>query len=304
MVTLQQLIYFRELAHTGNQTRTAEQLYITQTTLSNTIRNLERQLGIRLFERSGRSLRLSEPGQKYLHYIDEALQALDNAQTVINDYKDSSEQSVSVAMTSAGVWSNVVYGFRSAYDSYNIRQINCGRDQFRPMLLEQQIDYAIVGTDDISLTGLEYTVICEETLFLCVSREHPLADREGIYLTQLRDEPFINLPESSGFRVFCDRLFERAGIPCHAVLECDYTLRGKLVAGGYGVAVTTNSSRRQNLLGTGITYIPILDDFARRPVAVVWNPRRYLSKAALDFRNYVLTRGNGTEQSDEEEMPG
>jgi len=139
---------------------------------------------------------------------------------------------------------------------------------------------------------------------LCVSREHPLADREGIYLTQLRDEPFINLPESSGFRVFCDRLFERAGIPCHAVLECDYTLRGKLVAGGYGVAVTTNSSRRQNLLGTGITYIPILDDFARRPVAVVWNPRRYLSKAALDFRNYVLTRGNGTEQSDEEEMPG
>ena len=92
MVTLQQLIYFRELAHTGNQTRTAEQLYITQTTLSNTIRNLERQLGIKLFERSGRSLRLSEPGQKYLHFVDEALQALDNAQTVINDYKDISQQ--------------------------------------------------------------------------------------------------------------------------------------------------------------------------------------------------------------------
>jgi len=293
MVTLQQLIYFRELAATGNQTRTAEQLYITQTTLSNTIKNLERQLGVKLFERSGRNLRLSEAGQKYLRYVDEALLALNNAQTVINDYKDSKEQSVSVAMTSAGVWSNVVYGFRSSYDAYNIRQINCARDQFRPMLLEQQIDYAIVGTDDISLSGLEHTVICEETLYLCVSREHPMANREGVYMKDMGGEPFINLPESSGFRVFCDKLFQKAGVAYHAVLECDYTLRGRLVAGGYGAAVTTHSSRQQNLLGTDIRYIPILDDFARRPVAIVWNPRRYLSRAAVDFREYVLRGRSG-----------
>ena len=65
MVTLQQLRYFRELAATGHLTQTAERLYITQTTLSNTIINLEKQLGVKLFDRVGRTLQLNEAGRLY-----------------------------------------------------------------------------------------------------------------------------------------------------------------------------------------------------------------------------------------------
>ena len=65
MITLQQLHYFRELADSGHLTRTAQKLYITQAALSNTIANLERQLGIKLFERVGRGLRLSRAGELY-----------------------------------------------------------------------------------------------------------------------------------------------------------------------------------------------------------------------------------------------
>jgi DNA-binding transcriptional LysR family regulator len=60
------------------------------------------------------------------------------------------------------------------------------------------------------------------------------------------------------------------------------------VAAGFGVAITTNSSRQQNTLGEDVVYIPLLDDFAKRPIAIIWNPRHYLSKAALDFRDYVM----------------
>ena len=65
-------------------------------------------------------------------------------------------------------------------------------------------------------------------------------------------------------------------------------MREKLVAAGFGVAITTNATRRQNMHEQGITYVPVLDDFAKRPIAIIWNPKHYLGKAAKDFRDFVM----------------
>ena len=288
MVTLQQLRYFRELAATGHLTQTAERLYITQTTLSNTIINLEKQLGVKLFDRVGRTLQLNEAGRLYLMYVNEALIALDNGQNALSDYKEEYQQSVSVAMPISSVWSNLIHGFHKRYHSYSLRQITCEQSQFRSMLTEQKIDFVIAGVDDVPMSGLEHYIIRVEELFVCVPLNHPLATKEGVYLHEVKDEDFINLPSNNSFRVCCDELFKKAGIQYKAELECDYSLRGKLVAAGFGVAITTNSSRQQNTLGDDVAYIPLLDDFAKRPIAINWNPRHYLSKAALDFRDYVM----------------
>ena len=288
MVTLQQLRYFRELATTGHLTQTAERLYITQTTLSNTIINLEKQLGVKLFDRVGRTLQLNEAGKLYLKFVDEALSALDNGQNALGSYKDEYQQSVSVAMPISSVWSNLIHGFHKQYNSYSLRQITCEKNQFRPLLTDHQIDFVIAGVDDVPLSGLEHYIIRVEQLFVCVPLSHPFAVKDGVYLQEIKDEPFINLPSNNSFRVFCDELFKKAGIQYRAELECDYSLRGKLVAAGFGVAITTNSSRQQNTLGEDVAYIPLLDEFAKRPIAIIWNPRHYLSKAALDFRDYVM----------------
>ena len=288
MVTLQQLRYFRELAASGHLTQTAQRLYITQTTLSNTIINLEKQLGVRLFDRVGRTLQLNEAGRLYLMYVNEALIALDNGQNALGEYKDEYQQSVSVAMPISSVWSNLIHGFHKAYHHYSLRQITCEQSQFRSLLIDQKIDYLIAGVDDVPMSGLEHYIIRVEELFVCVPLNHRLAGKSGVYLQEVKDEPFINLPSNNSFRVFCDELFKKAGIQYRAELECDYSLRGKLVAAGFGIAITTNSSRQQNTLGEDVVYIPLLDDFAKRPIAIIWNPRHYLSKAALDFRDYVM----------------
>lgn len=288
MVTLQQLRYFRELANTQHLTQTAESLYITQTTLSNTIKNLEKQLGVKLFDRVGRNLQLNAAGQRYLTYVNEALTALDNGNRALGEYKLEYQQSVSVATPTSSVWSDLIHGFHTKYHSYSLRQIACDQSQFRQMLTDQQIDFVIAGTDDLSLSGLEYNIMRIEQLYLCVPQNHPFAKMESITLAQTKDETFINLPKGNSFRSFCDSMFKKAGIICHGELECDVTLRGRLVAAGFGLAITTNSSRRQNALGDGIVYIPITDSFAKRPLALIWNPRHYLSKAALDFKDYVM----------------
>lgn len=288
MITLQQLRYFKELARTQHLTQTAERLYITQTTLSNTIINLEKQLGVKLFDRVGRNLQLNQVGELYLKYVSEALMILDNGLTAVSDYKESVQQAVSVAMTNSNVWSDLIRGFHTKYQDYSIRQVGCDKAQFRNKLMDQEIDFVIAGAEDFSLTGLEHTVIRVEEIFLCVPTGHPLSEKKGIYLREAQNESFINLPESNSFRGFCDRLFEQAGFGYNGALECDYVMREKLVAAGFGVAITTNATRRQNMHEQGITYVPVLDDFAKRPIAIIWNPKHYLGRAAKDFRDFVM----------------
>ena len=284
---MQQLRYFKELAKTQHLTQTAERLYITQTTLSNTIINLEKQLGVKLFDRIGRNLQLNEIGRIYLRYVNEALMVLDNGLTAVNDYKDSVQKAVSVAMINSNVWSDLIRGFHTRYHDYSIRQVECDKDMFRNKLMDQEIDFVIAGESDFSLAGLDYNVIRVEELFLCVPNAYPLAGRQGVYLRDIQNESFINLPESNSFRGFCDQLFKQAGLAYRAALECDYVMREKLVAAGFGVAITTNATRRLNK-EEGIAYIPILDTFARRPIAIIWNPKHYLSRAAVDFKDFVM----------------
>ena len=288
MITLQQLKYFRELANSEHLTRTAEKLYITQTTLSNTIKNLENQLGTKLFDRVGRTIQLNEAGKLYLTYVNDALQALENAAAALEDHKKGKQQSVSVATVNSKLWIQQVQGFRARYPSYSLRQNSFDKALFRNMLFNQEVDFVMAGTADLSLAGLSYHIIREEALYLCVPPDHPLTGRASIFLAEAKDEAFINLPKSDAFRSFCDELFKKAGIECHSSLECDYTLRGSLIAAGFGVAITTHTARTTNLLGSDIVYIPIADPFARRVFAIIWNPKHILGRAALDFRDYII----------------
>ena len=287
MVTLQQLRYFRELAATGHLTHTAEKLHITQTSLSNTIIHMEKELGVKLFHRVGRTLELSEIGRLYLGYVEEALSSLDNAQIVVDDWLDRKNDSVSVAMSSSHVWTTLIRNFRTEYRNYSIRQVNCTRLQYRDLLINQETDLVIAGTDDLPLGGLEYTIFRREKLYLCVYKDHPFASRDSIYLEEAKNESFINLSETESFRILCDKLFERAGISPSASIECDYIMRGKLIEAGFGVAVTTGRAIGMNILGNNV-FIPLSDDYAERPIAIIWNPKHYLGKAARDFRDYTL----------------
>ena len=229
MITLQQLLYFRALAANGHLTRTAESLYISQTTLSNTIINLEKQLGVKLFDRVGRTLQLSQAGARYLEYVTRALDELENGRAYIDDHREKGEQKVSLTTSNSLVWADLIRGFQNRFRSYALHQLNSTPDQFRRMLLNMEIDYVITGTDDLDLTGLEYEVFQEEQLYLCIPKGHPLEGRSRVQLQELRDERFINLPQTLPFRKYCDNLFEQAGIQYNAVLECDYMLRGQLI---------------------------------------------------------------------------
>ncbi len=239
--------------------------------------------------RVGRSLQLSEVGAKYLEYVSLALGTLENGRAFIEDCREQVEHRVSLATSNSLVWAGLVRGFQDRFRSYAIQQRNNTPDQFRRMLLDMEVDFVIAGTDDFSLSGLVHQVFREEQLYLCVPAHHPLAERDSVTLQDIGEERFINLPQSLPLRKYCDTLFQKAGIHNNSALECDYMLRGQLIEAGFGVALTTKSGQMSGFLGEDNRFIPLSEDIPRRPIAIIWNPRRYLGRAALDFRDYVLT---------------
>ena len=292
MITLQQLQYFKELAQSGHLTRTAQKLYITQATLSNVIANLEKQLGVKLFDRVGRNLQLSPIGKAYLEDVTQALEILQKGQEKIDSYRQAAEEKVSVAFNNTIVWTGLIRDFQNRHRNYSIRQINCSDpDRSREMLLDMDVDYVIAGTTDFSLDKLEYQILRDEQVCLCVPLNHPLAGKESVHLQELQTERFINAPGAHPFQKFCNDLLEQAGIQLDIALECDYMMCGQLIEAGLGVGLSTRSAYQSKVeLGMQLASIPIADPIPSRSIALIWNPKRNMTRAAQDFREFTIAR--------------
>ena len=287
MITLTQLDYFRRLAATEHITATAKELFISQTALSSMIISLEKELGVQLFDRSRRSIRLNAAGRTYLSYVNQVFAALDNGRAAIKDLKDTREQQVSIAAGSSLVWAPMLHAFRSRYPDTIMKQENLTAEMHNLALKEMTVDYVIAGIEAVTVEGICREHIKDDGVYLCVPQNHPFAERESVTLDEIKGETFINLPPGTPWRDFCDQLFENAGLSVHYGLECDYTLRGSLIASGFGVALTTSTGKSVDLLKPN-RYIRVNDPHAIRDMCLFWNPARYMSRTALIFKEFCI----------------
>ncbi len=153
MITLLQLDYFRRLAATEHITATARELYISQTALSSMIISLEKELGVQLFDRSRRSIRLNAAGRTYLGYVNQVFTALENGQAAVRDLSTAREQQVSMAVGSSLVWMPMIHAFHSRYPETVLKQLNFSAEKLNTALEEMSVDFVIAATEDITVPG-------------------------------------------------------------------------------------------------------------------------------------------------------
>ena len=285
MITLLQLDYFRKLAAVEHITKTAQELRVSQTALSSMIINLERELGIQLFDRSKRTIRLNDAGRVYLKYVNDVFTALENGQTALQDISTSHERSVRLATGTSSVWSPLFHDFCKVYPQYTLKQSNHTVHQLEKALLDMTADFVLAGENDLRISGMEKTWFKTDDIYLCVPQSHPLAERESVLMEELREENFISLNETAPWNTYCDRLFAMAGYAPRVVLECDYTLRASLIESNFGVALTSASAREVDLLKPN-RYIRVADSYAIRRMYLYHNPQRYMTKAARAFLDF------------------
>lgn len=248
---LRHLRYFLAVADEMHFGRAATRLGISQPPLSQQIRALEDELGVRLFERTSRRVKLTGAGQIFLPQARQTLMQADHAMLTARRAQLGEVGHLALGMTASVPFvpkvSSALYRFRETYPDVELKLEEMPRDEQLAAVEKGQIDTAIVrGFDCPPLsTGLVATMLIEERMVLAVRETHPLATRNNEpSIADLRGEPLVLYGASSGagFNEHLFRLCGKAGFQPLIVHEASglATLLG-LVAAGFGSTILAES---------------------------------------------------------------
>ncbi len=238
-----QLQFFVAVAEELNFTRAAQRTHAVQSTVSASIRALERSLGTPLFERSTTRVSLTEAGKALLPEARRALDALDQARASVDGLRDGVTGSLRVG-TLSGLTAvdlrALVRGFRERYPGVRLSLSvdTAGTHGLLERLRAHALDVAFVGVQTASIPDLDLRPIATFQPRLLVAADHPLAGRERVSPEEVADEPFIDLPQGFCNRDRSDTDFRRSGITRTIAVEVsDLTTIPSYVESGIGVAL-------------------------------------------------------------------
>ncbi len=218
-----QVRYFLAVAEHQSFTRAAEALHVSQPALSQQVRLMEEGLGIQLFDRSGRTTRLTDSGEVYLQYVRRASQELREAKRALHDVNDLSRGALRVAVTptfTTYLVGPLIEAFYSRYPniSLNLREIS--QEHMEDLLLSDEIDVGIAFSGT-STAELDLEPLLVETLALVVRTGHPLAGEIAIGLEALSAESLVLLSAEFATREQIDRFCLQHGIQSHVRIEAN-----------------------------------------------------------------------------------
>jgi len=190
---LRQLKYFVRSAELQNFSQAAKDLFITQSTLSQQIKQLEDELDIRLFDRKGKRVFLTEAGQTFLPY---AKQTLSDAAYGIQRLKDlqnikTGSLKIGVTYSLSHMLTNTVTEFSRQYPDIKLEIVYRSAIHLKEMLKEKQVDFVLTYKPLAEDSQIEATTLFDSELCVVIAPHHPLASQKKISLSTLKNYPLI-----------------------------------------------------------------------------------------------------------------
>ncbi len=221
---LRHIRYFLAVAKEGNFTRAAETLHVSQPTLSQQIMQLEESLNARLFDRSGRTVQLTDAGQAWKHYAQKALQDLDAGVRAIHDVETLERGSLRLAMTptfTAYLAGSLVDAFYRRHPGIHLSISEITQEQIEVMLAADQLDLGI-AFDPIQSTELDSSELFIESLKMVVGDGHPLEHQKMPLSTEtLSRLPLALLNGDFATRQFIDTYCQQHNLRPRVVVEAN-----------------------------------------------------------------------------------
>lgn len=270
---LRQLEYFIAVAEEANFTRAAERVRISQSGVSAQIRQLERELGAELFDRSSRIARLTPAGEAAIGPARNALAAVGAVGQAVDDVGGLVRGRLSIGMVIGCTITPLfaaIEKFRISYPGIEISVQEANSDQLADDVLGGDLDVAIVGTAGPVGDGLRASVIVSEGLVALVPPGHHLADRGRIKVSDLAGEAIVAMPIGTGIRAVLDTACAAADFSPHvaieasagdAVLECS--------ARGLGIGILSESMGSDHR--GRVKVIPIVGVDIAAQLSAVWS---------------------------------
>lgn len=284
---LRQLKYFVRSAELLNFTEAANDLFISQSTLSQQIKQLEDELDMLLFDRVGKRVRLTEAGNLFLTYARQSLQDANDGKQIIEDLKGLKAGTLKIGATYglSALLNSTIVAFTKLYPQVRVAVDFGTSEDLLEKLKIAEIDFVLSFLQPPDTNVFESEILFDSKLSLIAHTSHPFASKKKIDVKELQN---INLAlPAKGFntRDFLEDVFAKNKISPTVNVELnDINMLLQLVETGNWCTVLTiaSASGRTNLRTVPITGIELT-----REASITWLKDSYRKKAATVFAEMI-----------------
>jgi DNA-binding transcriptional LysR family regulator len=298
--TLHQLAIFMAVVEHRSFSRAAEELSLSQPSVSMQVQKLESTLRkVPLFEQTGRKLSLTEAGQELYRYARTILHQMDEAMLVLEELKGMERGRLRVAAdTTAGVYvvPRILGQFKQIYPQINISMQVGNRTTVQEQLFSHSADLAIMG-HTFDNPELVATPLQANKLVVIAHPKHPLANQKTISLEKLSREQFILREPGSGTRASTEKIFAKSNLEMQVVMELsDNGAIKQAVAAGIGLAVISKATLELELKTGQLVMLEVEGFPVKRQWYIVQLRGKRLSPPAQTFQELALLSIAKTEE--------
>lgn len=288
-MNLQHIQYFVELAHTHNYKLSAERLHITQPNLSYAIAQLEKELGVSLFDKNGRTNTLTTYGAQFLSYAENTLKTLSAGVSAVRQSASGSAEVRLGFLRYLGVEyiPSLIRAFQSkhpdaqlsfSFETGSTRLLLDGLDAGR-------FDYVFCSPSrDVAYSS---ALVEKQELVLVVPLDHPLSTLDEVSLCDTADYPYVYYAKGSSLRNVLDRTLDKLGFVPKISFEAmeDQVIAG-FVAHGFGIGILPVSPLLSQL---PVKVLHLKDSQLSRNVYMLWNARANRAPVIEQFEHFTIT---------------
>jgi DNA-binding transcriptional LysR family regulator len=292
-LSFRQLRALIEVARQGSFARAAAALHVTQPAVSMQVRDLEDAVGIPLFERAGKAVRLTTAGEYFLVYARRIFATLKEAEDALARLRGLKGGRVVIGMVSTAehFLPRLLARFRAEHPGIEIRLAVGNREQLARWLVDNEVDLAVMGRAPQAL-GARAEPFAAHPLAVVASPSHRLARQRRLAPAALRDEAFIVREAGSGTRAAMEEFFAEHGVAPPVIMEMsgNETIK-QAVQADMGLAFLSLHTVAQELKRKELKVLDVHGLPLMRRWHIVSLQSRTLAPAVEAFRYFVLEEG-------------
>jgi DNA-binding transcriptional LysR family regulator len=263
---------FVEVARRGNVSRAAEALYLTQPAITARLKSLEGDLGVELFVRTGRGMKLSDAGRAFLPYAERTLATVDEGRQLVANLREGNVGALVIAAApavSTYVLPRILRLFRSTYPNVRLGVRTGHTEEVLEMVLRAEAHVGIGRP--IRHPDVELIPLFDDEMLLVVAARHPFAARGKVSMAELAEERLILFDRTSSYHELTSSLFRQAGVIPASTLELDNVEAAKkMVQQGLGVALLPRMALSSELKSRSLRPVRLVGAPAvRRPIVAL-----------------------------------
>lgn len=293
--TFRQMQIFEAVVRLGSFTRAAEELFLTQPTVSTQFKKLTEAMDIPLIDQSGRILKPTEAGEELYRTVKTIFDSLANLDTRVAELKGLKRGRLRLAViTTAKYFAPEILGdFSRQYPGVDVSLKVTNRDRILERIADNEDDLYILGQPAKNEAGLEMQAFAPNPLVVVAPKDHPLARESSIPLSRLAEEPFIVREVGSGIRDASLKLFAEADCTPNVRMELGSNEAIKhAVFAGLGVSVLSLHSLTFEGAEGPFEILDVQGFPIQRNWYLVHRKDKELSRIAAEFIDFALDSGS------------